>query len=204
MVLEVITGPMFSGKSEELIRNIRKYLIAKKKVQVFKHGFDNRYAKESISSHNEAKIEAFIAINTSDIINELKDNTDVVAIDEVQFFDDNIIGLCNDLADKGKHVIVAGLNLNFLGQPFKFHNSEKTVADLMVFADKITKLFAVCTHKEGGKICGNPASRTQRMVDNRSPDVDKQLLVGGPESYEARCRFHHKPRFGQKPLNKNI
>ena len=200
MVLEVIAGPMFSGKSEELIKNIRKYLIAKKKVQVFKHGFDNRYGRECISSHNKSKIEAFIAMNTSDIINELKEDTDIIAIDEVQFFDEKIIDLCNNLADE-KHVIVAGLNLNFLGQPFKFHKSEKTMADLMVFADKITKLFAVCTYKEGGKICGRPASRTQRIIDSKNPDAAKQLLVGGSESYEARCRYHHKPIIGQRRLN---
>jgi thymidine kinase len=204
MVLEVITGPMFSGKSEELIKNIRKNLIAKKKVQIFKHGFDSRYSKECLASHNKSKIEAFIAMNTSDIKNELKDGTEVVAIDEVQFFDDNIIQLCNKLADTGKHVIVAGLNLNFMGEPFKLHNSERTMAEFMVFADKITKLSAVCTFKEGSRICGKPATRTQRIADNKHTDSDFQVLVGGSESYEARCRVHHKPLAGQRRLNKNI
>jgi thymidine kinase len=204
MVLEVIVGPMFAGKSEELIKNIRKYFIAHKKVQVFKHGFDSRYSKESISSHNHAKIEAFIAMNTQDIINELKPDTEIIAIDEVQFFDDAVIRLCNDLADRGKHVIVSGLGLNFYGEPFKFADSERTMAELMVLADKITSLTAVCTHKELGNICGMPATRTQRMVDDRDPDIVSQVLVGGSESYEARCRVHHKKRTGQKQLTKNF
>jgi thymidine kinase len=201
MVLEVITGPMFSGKSEELIKNIRKQIIANKKVQIFKHGFDSRYSKKNIASHNKSKIEAFIAFNTSDIINELKDDTEVIAIDEIQFFDAKIIDLCNCLADRGRHVIVSGLNLNFLGEPFRFENSERTMAELIAYADNVTKLFAVCTYKEGGKICGMPASRTQRIIDSRNPDEKSQVLVGGTESYEARCRCHHKPGTGQKRLN---
>jgi thymidine kinase len=201
MVLEVITGPMFSGKSEELIKNIRTYQIASKKIQVFKHGFDKRYSKECLSSHNENMIEAIIALSTADIRNALKEDTEVVAIDEVQFFDDAIIELCNDLADRGVHVIVTGLNLNYRGKPFKFANSEKTMADLIVYADKITKLSAVCTYRESGKICGRPATRTQRKVDDRDPHADNEVLVGGAESYEARCRYHHKPMTGQKKLN---
>ncbi|MBW3017444.1 thymidine kinase [Candidatus Woesearchaeota archaeon] len=207
MVLKVIIGPMFAGKSDELMRNIRKHRVTNKKIQIFKHSFDTRYSKQCLSSHDKVKIEANIAHSTNEILRTLDNDTEVVVIDEVQFFDDKIIDLCNHWANQGREVVVAGLNLNFLGQPFKFMNSEKTMADLIVTADKITKLSAVCTYRFGGKICGRPATRTQRIVDSKSPGEKAEVLVGGPESYEARCREHHRPISGQstliepKPLN---
>jgi len=200
MTLKVITGPMFSGKSDELLRNIRKHKVTKKKMQIFKHGFDNRYSKECLSSHDKVKIEAINAMTSEDILNSLEPDTEVIVVDEVQFFDGKIVDLCNKWADEGREVIVAGLNLNFMGEPFRFADSERTMAELLAKADKIIKLSAICTYKEGLRMCGRPASRTQRIVDSKSPEAPAEILVGGPEQYEARCRLHHKPIAGQSTL----
>jgi thymidine kinase len=186
------------------MRNIRKHNVTKKKIQVFKHGFDNRYSRECLSSHDKVKIEALNAMTSDDIVNALEAGTEVIVIDEVQFFDSKIIDLCNKWADEGREVIVAGLNLNFMGEPFRFSDSERTMAELIAKADKIIKLSAICTYKEGTKICGRPASRTQRIVDSKSPDAPAEILVGGPEQYEARCRHHHKPIAGQSTLNRRL
>ncbi|MEA1939849.1 MAG: thymidine kinase [Candidatus Caldatribacteriota bacterium] len=179
--IEVICGSMFSGKSEELIRRVRRVQIAKKKVQVFKPAIDNRYEIQYIYSHNGSKVEAININNSSDIQKKLKPDTEVVAVDEVQFFDDNIIDISQKLADQGKRIIIAGLDQNFRGEPFG------PVPQLLAIAEYIDKLQAICM------VCGKSASRTQRLINGHPAKYsDPTILVGAKESYEARCRRCHK------------
>ncbi len=182
--IEVICGSMFSGKTEELIRRIRRARIAKQQVQVFKPALDNRYHAEQVASHNGLKWEAVPVRRAQDILVRLKAETTVVAVDEAQFFDWELARVCTDLADRGLRVILAGLDMDFRGEPFG------PMPLLMAEAEEVTKLQAICV------VCGAPASRTQRLIDGQPAAYDDPIiLVGGSESYEARCRgCHQVPR----------
>ncbi|MBA2877098.1 thymidine kinase [Anoxybacillus ayderensis] len=179
--LEVICGSMFSGKSEELIRRVRRAQFAKQEVKVFKPAIDNRYSEEAVVSHNGTSVIAIPVSCASDIRKHLTTHTDVVAIDEVQFFDEHVVDVVQQLADEGYRVIVAGLDQDFRGEPFG------PVPTLMAIAESVTKLQAVCT------VCGSPASRTQRLINGRPASYhDPVILIGASESYEPRCRHHHE------------
>ena len=175
--IEVITGCMFAGKTEELIRRINVLQYANEKILVFKPVIDNRYSENEVVSHAGNKTESHNISSALDILNYVDDNTDVVAIDEVQFFDENIIKVCDYLALKGIRVMVAGLDMDFRGEPFG------VIPKLMTTAEFVTKLTAVCT------VCGGPATRTQRLVNDKPASYnDPIIMVGASESYEARCR----------------
>jgi thymidine kinase len=179
--LEVICGSMFSGKSEELIRRVRRAQFAKQEVKVFKPAIDNRYSDEAVVSHNGTSVIAIPISCATEMLQHVTEETDVIAIDEVQFFDEQIIDVVQYLADKGYRVIVAGLDQDFRGEPFG------PVPVLMSIAESVTKLQAVCT------VCGSPASRTQRLIDGRPASYnDPIILIGASESYEPRCRHHHE------------
>ncbi|WP_069650552.1 thymidine kinase [Caloranaerobacter ferrireducens] len=179
--IEVVVGPMYSGKSEELIRRLRRAQIARQKIQVFKPSIDDRYSVNEVVSHNGEKIKAIPVKNSDEIYKLLSDDTEVIGIDEVQFFDDGIIDLCRRLADKGLRVIVAGLDMDFRGEPFG------PTPNIMAIAEFVDKLTAVCV------ICGHPANRTQRLINGEPACYDEPtILVGAMESYEARCRLHHQ------------
>jgi thymidine kinase len=174
--IEVITGSMFSGKSEELIRRIRRAQIARQKVQVFKPSIDNRYGQDDIVSHSDMRIPS-TSVSTSDqIVAQVADDTEVVGIDEGQFFDLNLPAACNTLADRGKRVIVAGLDQDYLGRPFE------PMPQLLAIAEYITKTLAICM------VCGDPANHTQRLVAS-----GERVLVGATGLYEARCRHCFDP-----------
>ena len=176
--LEMICGPMFSGKTEELIRRLRRSQIAKQKVAIFKHAIDNRYNIESVTSHNGSKISAHAVDNGIFITEEAeKNNYAVVGIDEVQFFSNDIITTICDLVENGTRVIAAGFDLDFRGVPFG------PMPILLAIADKVTKLHAICT------ICGDEAMYTQRLTNNKPAKYDEPLvLIGAEETYTARCR----------------
>jgi thymidine kinase len=179
--IEVITGSMFCGKTEETIRRLRRATIAKQKVQVFKPKIDKRYSEKKVTSHAGHNFDATPISNASEILDHLTPETTVVAIDEVQFFDDEIIPIAQELADKGIRVIIAGLDMDFRGEPFG------PVPILMSKAEKVDKLHAICV------ICGDEASRTQRLVDGKPARYDDPVvIVGAAELYEARCRRHHE------------
>ena len=181
--IEVICGSMFSGKTEELIRRLRRAQIAKQKIQVFKPAIDTRYADRDVTSHNGLQIEATPVENASELRGRIASDTTVVAIDEAQFFERDIVGLCAALADAGLRVIVAGLDMDFRGEPFG------PVPDLMAEAEQVNKLQAICV------ACGGPASRTQRLIDGKPAAYDDPIiLVGASEVYEARCRGCHEVR----------
>ncbi|PRP55725.1 thymidine kinase [Bacillus halotolerans] len=179
--LELICGSMFSGKSEELIRRVKRATYAKQEVRVFKPVIDNRYSEDAVVSHNGTSMTSYAISSAEDIWNHISESTDVIAVDEVQFFDRSIIGVLSSLADKGYRVIAAGLDMDFRGEPFG------VVPDIMAIAESVTKLQAVCS------VCGSPASRTQRLIDGKPVSYDDPvILVGASESYEARCRHHHE------------
>jgi len=169
--IEVICGSMFSGKSEELIRRLRRVQIARQKVQVFKPKFDKRYSEDEIVSHSEMRIQSRNVGSSSDLLAMVDDNTEVVGIDEGQFFDAELPSVCNTLASRGKRVIVAGLDQDYLGKPFE------PMPQLLAIAEYITKTLAICM------VCGNPANHTQRLVASSD-----RLLLGAQGTYEARCR----------------
>lgn len=178
--IEVICGSMFSGKSEELIRRVHRVQIAKKKVQVFKPTIDTRYSIQYIYSHNGTKIEAINISNSKELLEKTEPDTEVVAIDEAQFYDKGIVTICQKLADQGRRVIVAGLDQDFRGEPFG------PIPELLAVAEYIDKLQAICM------ICGSPASRTQRLVNGKPAKYsDPIILIGAKETYEARCRKCH-------------
>ncbi|MCX7694347.1 MAG: thymidine kinase [Caloramator sp.] len=178
--IEVIVGPMYSGKSEELIRRIKRAKIAKQNVLVFKPVIDDRYSKTCVVSHTGIKEEAICVQNSEEIINYVKDTTDVVAIDEVQFFDEKVVDVCKKLADKGKRVICAGLDMDFRGEPFG------PIPRILAIAEFVDKIQAICV------VCGNPATRTQRLINGKPAKYsDPIILVGATEAYEARCRKCH-------------
>lgn len=179
--IEIVCGSMFCGKTEELIRRVRRAAIAKQKVQVFKPSIDNRYSVEHVASHNGQTIEAVPIDKVSDIRNLLDADTTVIAIDEAQFFDENILQIVEELADRGLRVIVAGLDTDFRGEPFG------PMPQLMCLAEEVTKLRAICV------VCGENASRTQRLVNGKPAHYDDPIiLVGARETYEPRCREHHE------------
>ncbi|MGM0748037.1 MAG: thymidine kinase [Bacillota bacterium] len=179
--LELICGSMFSGKSEELIRRVKRATYAKQEVRVFKPAIDNRYSEEAVVSHNGTSMTSYVIAAPAEIWNHISETTDVIAVDEVQFFDRMIIEVLSSLADKGYRVIAAGLDMDFRGEPFG------VVPDLMAMAETVTKLQAVCS------VCGSPASRTQRLINGKPASYDDPIiLVGASESYEARCRHHHE------------
>jgi len=179
--LEVICGSMFCGKTEELIRRLRRAEIARQKVQVFKPIIDNRYQVAKVASHSGAAFEALPIEKSTQILEELHQNTTVVGIDEVQFFDQEILEIIQKLVDNGKRVICAGLDTDFRGEPFG------VMPTIMALAEHIDKLQAICM------VCGEPASRTQRLVNGNPAYYDDPIIiVGASEMYEARCRLHHK------------
>lgn len=179
--IELICGSMFSGKTEELIRRLRRAVIAKQQIQVFKPAIDTRYHDARVTSHNGLDFEAKSVANSLDILSSLAPKTTVVAIDEVQFFDPEIVDLCEQLADRGLRVICAGLDTDFRGVPFG------PMPALMARAEEVDKLHAICV------ICGEEASRTQRLINGHPASFhDPVVLVGASEVYEARCRQCHE------------
>ena len=179
--IEVIAGVMFSGKSEELMRRVRRSLIARKQVQVFKSHLDNRYAGVLVvGSHDGRTIEAVPVDSSAQIALRLNPTAQVIAIDEVQFLDGGIVALANDLAARGRRVILAGTDTDFRGEPFG------PMPQLMCVAEVVDKLHAICV------LCGAPATRNQRLINGRPARYDSpQVMVGGGENYEARCRSCH-------------
>jgi thymidine kinase len=180
--IEVIAGVMFSGKSEELIRRVRRAIIARKRVQVFKSHLDGRYAGiYAISSHDGRTVEAVPVDSAAQIAQCLDPMAHVIAIDEAQFLDDSVVGLATSLAARGRRVILAGTDTDFRGEPFG------PMPALMAVAEVVDKLHAICV------LCGAPASRNQRLVEGRPARYDSPVIqIGGHESYEARCRACHQ------------
>jgi thymidine kinase len=180
--VEVIAGVMFSGKSEELIRRVRRAMIAKKRVQVFKSHLDARYAGlYKVSSHDGRTVEAIPADSAAQIAQQINPQAQVIAIDEAQFLDDGIVELVTSLASRGRRVVLAGTDTDFRGEPFG------PMPELMAIAEVVDKLHAICV------LCGGPASRNQRLIGgNPAPYDSPQVMVGGTEAYEARCRMCHQ------------
>lgn len=179
--VEVICGSMFSGKTDELIRRLRRAVIARQKVQVFKPAIDMRYAVEKVTSHAGSNFDAIPVEKASDISSKLEKDCTVIAIDEAQFFDANIVQVVEELAARNIRVIVGGLDTDFRGEPFG------SMPELMARAEKVDKLQAICM------VCGEPASRTQRFVNGKPAKFDQPVvIVGAAEMYEARCREHHE------------
>ncbi len=179
--LEVVCGSMFCGKTEELIRRLRRAEIARQKVQVFKPAIDNRYAEEKVMSHAGMAFDAIPVGHPDQIMDKLAPDTTVVGIDEAQFMSEEIMILVDDLVERGLRVIVAGLDMDFRGEPFGM------MPFLMAKAERVEKLRAICM------VCGEQASRTQRLVNGKPARYDDPVvIVGASELYEARCRQHHK------------
>jgi thymidine kinase len=180
--IEVIVGSMFSGKSEELIRRLRRAQIARQKVQIFKPLVDARYDADQIVSHGEMRIESVTVASSRDLLERVAADTEVIGIDEGQFFDCELPMICNTLAEQGKRVIVAGLDQDYLGKPFE------PMPQLLAIAEYITKTHAICM------VCGNPANHTQRLVPS-----GERVLVGAHGVYEARCRRCFDPMLAGAP-----
>ncbi len=179
--LEVICGSMFSGKTEELIRRVKRAQIARKRVQVFKPALETRSSMEHVSSHDGIHLQAVSVTSASEIADLIDPATEVVAIDEVQFLDSAVVNVCEQLAARGKRVIVAGLDQDFRGESFG------PMPELMARAEHVDKLRAICVR------CGAPASRTQRLIDGQPASYhDPTILVGATETYETRCRACHQ------------
>jgi thymidine kinase len=179
--IELICGSMFSGKTEELIRRLRRATIAKQQVQVFKPVIDDRYHTERVTSHNGLDFEARPVASAQEILTAVSPTTTVVAIDEVQFFDTAVVQVCDALAEQGKRVFCAGLDMDFRGVPFG------PMPDLLARAEEVQKLHAICV------ICGEEASRTQRLIEGHPAAYDDPVvMVGAAEVYEARCRQCHQ------------
>src|SRR5881275_2451232 len=174
--IEVITGSMFSGKSEELIRRLRRVQIARQKVQIFKPLIDNRFSEDHIVSHSDMRIASENVKTSDELIRHVHADTEVIGIDEGQFFDARLPAACNTLAKQGKRVIVAGLDQDYLGRPFE------PMPQLLAIAEYITKTLAICV------VCGEPANHTQRLIPSRD-----RVLVGAGGMYEARCRHCFDP-----------
>jgi thymidine kinase len=179
--LTVITGSMFSGKTEELIRLLRRALYARRSVQVFKHVLETRSDFTEIRSHNGVPHEAGAVSTSEELLERIEPETDLIAVEEAQFFDEGIVDACRSLADSGYQVIVAGLDMDFRGRPFG------PMPSLLAEADEVVKLRAICAR------CGRDASRSQRLIDGKpAPASAPTILVGAQETYEARCRQHHE------------
>jgi len=179
--IEVISGCMFAGKTEELIRRIKTLEFAKKNVLVFKPALDNRYSNTKVVSHAGSSVESIVVPDARSILDFVKDDTDVIAIDEIQFFDEDVLLVCDYLAKKGKRVMCAGLDTDFRAEPFG------VMPRLITDAEFVTKLTAVCMK------CGAPATRTQRLVNGKPAQyTDPIIMVGAAEAYEARCRHCHE------------
>jgi thymidine kinase len=179
--IEVVTGSMFSGKTDEMIRRLRRATIARQKVQVFKPIIDNRYNVDKVTSHAGTVFDAVPVQCSADILLRIEPDTSVVGIDEAQFFDDEIVTIAEQLANRNVRVIVAGLDTDFRGEPFG------CMPVFLSIAERVDKLQAICM------VCGEPASRTQRLVNNRPAHYnDPIVIVGASELYEARCRQHHQ------------
>jgi thymidine kinase len=181
--IEVITGSMFSGKSEELIRRLRRVQIARQKVQIFKPLVDSRFSGDHIVSHSDMRIRSQNVRSSDDLVTNVDDDTDVVGIDEGQFFDGSLPAACNTLANRGKRVVVAGLDQDYLGRPFE------PMPQLLAIAEYITKTLAICV------VCGEPANHTQRLVASTD-----RVLVGASGLYEARCRHCFDPSLAAAPV----
>lgn len=186
-ILEVITGCMYSGKTEELLRRIRRVLIAKQEVKVFKPSIDDRYAQETIISHDKNKTPSNLSVqlikpsDPESILDKIDEDTQVVGIEEVQFFLKKIVGVINCLVEKGIRVIVSGLDLDFKAEPFG------SMPEILALADEVGKLKAICLK------CGKEATRTQRMINNKPAEYFSEvILVGGEEFYTAVCANHHE------------
>ncbi len=178
--IEVITGSMFCGKTEELIRRLRRAAIARQKVQVFKPVIDDRYGYAQVTSHSGSAFDALPVARAEDILAQISADTTVVGIDEAQFFDETIVDVAQQLASRGVRVIMAGLDMDFRGEPFG------PMPTLLAIAERVDKLHAICM------VCGEAASRTQRLVDGEPARYDDPVvIVGASELYEARCRKHH-------------
>ena len=179
--VEVVCGCMFSGKTDELIRRLRRATIARQKVQVFKPSIDNRYAVEKVASHAGTDYDAVPVNGSSEILAKLDPDTTVAGVDEAQFFDEGIVEVVEQMADRGIRVIVAGLDCDFRGEPFG------CMPEFMAKAEKVDKFQAICM------VCGEPATRTQRLVNGQPARYDDPVvIVGAAEMYEARCRVHHQ------------
>ena len=185
--IEVICGCMFAGKTEELIRRINVLSYARKNILVFKPKIDDRYSTTEIASHAGSKVPCIVISEAKEILNHVNYDTDVVAIDEVQFFDEDVVDICEYLADSGLRVMVAGLDKDFRGEPFG------VLPDLLTRAEFVTKLTAVCAK------CGAPATRTQRIINGKPASFNDPIdLVGAKEAYEPRCRHCHE--IVEKPI----
>jgi thymidine kinase len=185
--IEVVVGPMFSGKSEELIRRLRRAEIARQRVQIFKPNIDQRYSANEIVSHSGLGMGSDLVNSAEEVLAKVEPRTEVVGIDEAQFLGERLVETCTKMADMGKRVIVAGLDTDFLGRPFE------PMPRLLAIAEEITKLLAICMR------CGNPAVHTQRLV--ASGDL---IVVGATGMYEARCRRCFEPQLAlQKPAEEN-
>jgi thymidine kinase len=179
--LIVITGSMFSGKTEELIRRVRRAIYARRSVQVFKHAIDTRSGRTEIRSHNGVPHEAIAVSTSEELLEKVEETMDVVAVEEAQFFDEGIVEACRSLADAGYEVAATGLDMDFRGTPFG------PMPRLLAEADEVVKLRAICAR------CGRDASRSQRLINGRPAPVSAPIiLVGAEESYEARCRHCHE------------
>lgn len=185
--IEVVTGSMFSGKSEELIKRLRRVRYGKQSLVVFKHSSDKRYDEIKLASHSQNFIEAIPAGSVEEmyrIVKEQYPDVEVIGVDEVQFFGHEVVEFCEAMANEGKRVIVAGLDQDFRGEPFK------PMDELLAKAEFVDKFNAICM------VCGSPASKTQRLVNGEPAFHDDPIImVGASESYEARCRKHHVVRF---------
>jgi thymidine kinase len=184
--IEVVTGCMFSGKSEELIRRIKRAKIARQKVQVFKPSIDTRYSVVEVVSHAGEKVEALPVSSTKELLERIEEDTEVIGIDEAQFFDTEIVDALRKIAKSGKRVIVAGLDMDFRGEPFG------PMPYIMAIADEVLKLHAICT------VCGEDATMTQRLISGEPASYnDPVIMIGASESYEARCKLHHYVKGGK-------
>jgi thymidine kinase len=181
--IEAICGPMFAGKSEELIRRIRRASIAHKRVQVFKPSIDTRYSAGEIVTHGDVRMRSEDVSSAGEILARIDPGTEVIGIDEVNFFGQDLVEVADQLADSGRQVIVAGLDTDFLGRPFP------PMPDLLAIAESITKVLAICMR------CGAPAKHSQRLVES-----DELILVGAGEAYEARCRRCFQPGIPRQEL----
>ena len=191
--IEVVCGPMFAGKTEELLRRVRRLEYAKKNIVVFKPTIDDRFSENEVVSHNNSRTKSVNISYARQIFDHIDKNTDVVAIDEIQFLDEEVVKIVDFLASKKIRVIVSGLDKDFRGEPFSF------MPKLLAIAEYVTKLTAICVS------CGKPATRTQRLVDGKPAKYkDPIVLIGAEESYEARCRKCHKVYRKPRPYKNEI